>query len=79
MEGSQYQDWSSAEHMIDYSSYEYGFVIGYNLDCVKGAGSAIFFHIGSGPTAGCVATSSDMVLSYLSKLSAQSHPYILIN
>ena len=79
VEGTQYQDWNSAEHMIDYSSYEYGFVIGYNLGCVKGAGSAIFFHIGSGPTAGCVATSESYVLSYLSKLSSGANPYILIN
>lgn len=79
VEGTQYQDWSSAEHMIDYSGYEYGFVIGYNLNCVKGAGSAIFFHIGSGPTAGCVATSESYVLSYLSMLSASANPYILIN
>lgn len=79
VEGTQYMDWSSAEHMIDYSAYEYGFVIGYNLSCVKGAGSAIFFHIGSGPTAGCVATSESYVLSYLAKLSSDANPYILIN
>ena len=79
VEGTQYQDWSSAEHMIDYSAYEYGFVIGYNLSCVKGAGSAIFFHIGGNPTAGCVATSYNAVLAYLAKLSAAENPYILIN
>lgn len=79
VEGTRYQDWNSAEHMIDYSSYAYGFVIGYNLSCVKGAGSAIFFHLGSGPTAGCVATSESYVLSYLSKLSASANPFILIN
>lgn len=80
VEGTQYQDWSSAEHMIDYtSSYEYGFVIGYNLACVKGAGSAIFFHVGSGPTAGCVAVSRSEVLAYLSKLSSDANPFILIN
>lgn len=79
VEGTQYQDWSSAEHMIDYSNYEYGFVIGYNLSCVKGAGSAIFFHIGYGPTAGCIAVSQDKVLSYLSLLDKTANPYILIN
>ncbi len=79
VEGTDDKDWSSAEHMIDYAAYNYGFVIGYNTACVSPLGSAIFFHIGSAPTAGCVSTSEDMVLSYLQKLSANSHPYILIN
>ncbi len=72
------QDWSSAEHMIDYDNYEYGFVINYNAACEYNKGSAIFFHVGSSPTAGCVAVSREMVLSYLSALNASASPYILI-
>ena len=78
VDGSVNWYWSSAEHMIDYDNYEYGFVIGYNLACEKGKGSAIFFHIGSNPTAGCVATSRSTVLAYLAALSADANPYILI-
>lgn len=79
VEGVENKDWNSAEHMIDYSSYRYGFVIDFNTNpIVKGKGSAIFFHVGGGPTLGCVATSEGMVLSYLEKLNASQSPYILI-
>lgn len=73
------QDWNSAEHMAEISEYKYGFVVNYNMPPVYNAGSAIFFHIGSSPTAGCIATSEDMVLSYLSALDHDLCPYILIN
>ncbi len=53
------QDWSSAEHLIDYDpSYRYALSINYNEDCVPGVGSAIFLHCWRGqnqPTLGCVA------------------------
>lgn len=79
VEGTGEMDWSSAEHMIEYSNYRYGFVIEYNTqNIVPGIGSAIFFHCGSNPTAGCIAASEDTVLSYLSKLDAALSPYILI-
>ena len=78
VDGSEVWDWSSAEHMIDYDVYEYGFVIGYNLACEKGKGSAIFFHLGSSTTGGCVSASESAVLSYLAALSADANPYILI-
>lgn len=81
VESSGEKTWNSAEHMIDYASaYKYGFVVNYNMNPVEaGRGSAIFFHIGDGATLGCIATSEEMVLSYLANLSAEENPYIVIN
>lgn len=79
VEGTENKDWTSAEHMADYSaSYEYGFVIGYNPEAIPYAGSAIFFHVGSRSTTGCVATERDFVLQYLAALEEARNPYILI-
>lgn len=80
VEGTADMDWESAEHMIDYySSYKYGFVINFNMNPVApGKGSAIFFHIGTSPTVGCVAVSENMMLEYLKALDATQNPYILI-
>ena len=78
MEGTAEKDWNSAEHMIDYDVYRYGFVVDYNPEAVYNAGSAIFFHISANPTAGCIGTDEAHVLSYLSKLDASANPYILI-
>ena len=64
--------------MNDYSTYDYGFVINYNMPAKYNAGSAIFFHVGYKPTAGCVATSEEMVMQYLIKLNKAKSPYILI-
>ena len=71
---------SSGERMWEISSYKYGFVINYNTsNPVKGAGSAIFFHIShNSPTAGCVSVSESMVLKYLARLDKSKKPYILI-
>lgn len=67
------------EYMANIGGYSYGFVIEYNTDARKvGEGSAFFFHVGNGPTAGCVATDESSVLSYLSKLDKSKHPAILI-
>jgi len=76
--GTENMDWSSAEHMCEIPGYKYGFVVNYNMPAEYNKGSAIFFHIGSVPTQGCIATSEEMVLAYLAKLSADSNPYILI-
>lgn len=80
VEGTENKDWNSAEHMISYSrQYSYGFVVDYNMDpIVKGNGSAIFFHVSSTSTAGCIATSETMVLSYLAQLDKTRNPHILI-
>jgi len=78
VEGTANKDWNSAEHMIGYDVYRYGFVVDYNLQAVKYAGSAIFFHVGDNPTAGCVATGENMVLAYLKELDKERNPHILI-
>lgn len=80
VEGTANMDWNSAEHMISYSvSYKYGFVVNFNMDpIIPGKGSAIFFHCGSGPTAGCVAVPESSVLSYLERLDKNKNPYILM-
>ena len=78
VEGTAQKDWQSAEHMADYECYRYGFTVQYNVPAVKGAGSAIFFHIGSAPTLGCIAVSEEMVLAYLEELDAAAHPHVLI-
>jgi len=78
IEGTENKDWDSAEHMIDYGTYRYGFVVDYNLTAEYNAGSAIFFHIGSSSTAGCIATSENMVLAYLAQLDKTQKPHILI-
>lgn len=78
MEGTQNKDWNSAEHMIDYDVYRYGFVIDYNTAAEYNKGSAIFFHISSNPTAGCIGTDEAFVLGYLAKLNASANPYIII-
>lgn len=78
VEGVADKDWKSAEHMMSIPNYKYGFVINYNTPAEYNKGSAIFFHIGSNPTNGCVAASENMVLAYLAKLNAGENPYILI-
>ena len=73
------KDWNSAEHMIEYySAYRYGFVIKFNTDCVKGKGSAIFFHCSETPTAGCVGVSTEMMKAYLGVLDKNKNPYIIM-
>ncbi len=63
--------WSSAEKLADHpSSYKYGVVVEYNTDpIVKGNGSAIFLHVGSNPTLGCIATSEATMVSILKWLN----------
>lgn len=78
VESTAGKDWDSAEHMIDYPQYRYGFVVGYNMPARPAAGSAIFFHIGETATAGCIATNEAMVLAYLNKLDKTCNPHILI-
>lgn len=77
--GPAYMGWSRAEFMYYIQNYEYGFVINFNMNpIIPGKGSAIFFHISSGSTAGCVGTSEAMTLAYLKVLDASRNPYILI-
>lgn len=50
------KNWNSAEHIIDYTtSYQYCLAMDFNKECVPGAGSAIFLHVGhDSPTLGCI-------------------------
>jgi len=79
VEGTENKDWNSAEHMISYySSYKYGFVIGYNLGCTPGLGSAVFFHVAQRNTIGCVGVAEKDCLRFLARLDKEKNPYILI-
>lgn len=76
--GTDNKDWESAEQMIKYEDYKRGFVVDFNTECIYNAGSAIFFRIGSKPTAGGIALSQDNVENYLSHLDSSQNPYIII-
>jgi L,D-peptidoglycan transpeptidase YkuD (ErfK/YbiS/YcfS/YnhG family) len=52
------------EHLADYANlqYYYAIVINYNMNAVKGAGSAFFLHVSNGrPTAGCVSVPKNVM------------------
>lgn len=68
------------EHMTDHpEEYALGFVIEYNRrPSHPGAGSAIFFHCGAHPTAGCVAAEPRVVAQILARLDPQLSPHIHI-
>lgn len=72
--------WNSAEKMY-IPSYNYGFVINYNTTSrTPGKGSAIFFHVWSGPgngTSGCTSTSADNVIRTLKWLNLSKSPIII--
>lgn len=58
-------DWSSAEHIIDHKKgYEYCIAIDYNIERIKGLGSAFFLHCTiDKPTEGCIGIPrEDMIL-----------------
>lgn len=60
------------EEMYAYSpEYNYGIALDYNIDCVPGAGSNIFFHCkGAKPaTGGCVAVDEDVMRRILLRLT----------
>ena len=79
VEGTKNKDWQSAERMSRYTyEYAYGFVVGYNLEAVPYAGSAIFFHVSDHSTAGCIGTQESFVLKYLALLNKNANPHILI-
>lgn len=80
VEGTDNADWSSAEHLLDYQpSYNYAVEIAYNTNpIVSGKGSAFFVHVGSMPTAGCVAMQEQSVINMLQWLRKDKNPKILI-
>jgi L,D-peptidoglycan transpeptidase YkuD (ErfK/YbiS/YcfS/YnhG family) len=81
VEGTDDADWTGGEHLSEnVVSYAYAVVIEYNTvpNTVAGKGSAIFFHIGSKPTSGCVAVTQDTLLKILKWLSEDKQPGMLI-
>ena len=78
--GSRNVTWNSAEKMWTYDEYNYGVVVNYNTDpVVKNKGSAIFLHVGSSYTAGCVASDEQTIVAILKWLTPDADPMILIN
>ena len=80
VEGTDNKDWTSAEHLIEYSgNYDYCVFIEYNTNpVVSGKGSAFFLHVGQSPTAGCVAISEQNMINTLCWLNKAENPHILI-
>ncbi len=80
VEGTENADWKSAEHLIDYQpSYNYAVEIRYNVDpAVPGKGSAFFMHVGSAPTAGCVAMPEENIIQLLRWLDSEKDPHIIL-
>lgn len=72
---------ASSEHLIDYVPYyNYALNIGYNADCVKGAGSALFVHClgpAAGNTGGCIAIGEENMIRIL-QLYRENKTKILI-
>jgi len=76
------KDYNSFEHMRfpkDY--YRYGIVVNHNhIDekgAKKGAGSCIFIHIKSVPTAGCTVMSENEIKEIIKWLNVKKHPLLL--
>lgn len=60
------KEWDSAEHIAGVkSSYNYVLALDYNVDCVPGAGSAIFMHCTPTGGAGCIAVSEDKMVEIM--------------
>ncbi|WP_157800180.1 L,D-transpeptidase family protein [Sporolactobacillus pectinivorans] len=60
--------------------YDYGFVINYNTQRVRGKGSAVFFHIALGKykyTLGCTAVSEENVVRIMKWLNPKDKPVII--
>lgn len=65
--------------LLDDYWYKYCMVIEYNTNpIVKGKGCAIFFHLGDGPTYGCVAISERGMLEILNWFEPDKKPSILM-
>jgi len=75
-------DYNSKEHMkFPKNYYKYGVVVNHNhfdeAGAVKGAGSCIFIHIKSVPTAGCTVMKEDQVKTLIKWLDVESHPLLV--
>jgi D-alanyl-D-alanine dipeptidase len=76
------RDYKSFEHMkFNKDYYKYGVVVNHNhIDesgAKKGAGSCIFLHIKSSPTAGCTVMSEDEMKEVISWLDASKNPLLV--
>jgi L,D-peptidoglycan transpeptidase YkuD (ErfK/YbiS/YcfS/YnhG family) len=65
--------------LIRSDAYKYCLVIEYNTHpVVKGAGSAIFFHLGDEPTSGCITVSEEQMNPILMWLNPKMKPSVLM-
>ncbi|HHD79731.1 MAG TPA: hypothetical protein ENK98_08910 [Epsilonproteobacteria bacterium] len=75
-------DYKSKEHMrFAKNYYKYGIVVNHNhideTGAKKGAGSCIFIHIKSVPTAGCTVMREDQMKEMIKWLDAKKHPLLV--
>lgn len=68
-----------AERLYQPTPYSVAFVIGYNLNRTRGAGSAIFLHVSlNRPTAGCVSVPRERVIALLRWLDPRLAPRVVM-
>ena len=75
-------DYKSKEHMrFPKNYYKYGVVVNHNhideAGAIKGAGSCIFIHIKSVPTAGCTVMREDEMKEIIKWLDVDKHPLLV--
>ncbi|MGN1250796.1 MAG: L,D-transpeptidase family protein [Candidatus Spyradocola sp.] len=81
VEGTADKDWSSAENLGRIKTeYALAVVVEYNYgsSTVPGKGSAIFLHVGSESTSGCIAIPKSDLKSLIKWLDDSKSPHILI-
>lgn len=81
VEGTADKDWSSAENLGRIKTeYALAVVVEYNYgsSTVAGKGSAIFLHVGSESTSGCIAIPKSDLKSLIKWLDDDKSPHILI-
>jgi len=72
------RDYKSFEHMkFPKNFYKYGIVVDHNAKAKRGAGSCIFIHIKSIPTAGCTVMNEDEMKKILRWLEYDRHPLLI--
>jgi L,D-peptidoglycan transpeptidase YkuD (ErfK/YbiS/YcfS/YnhG family) len=85
---TRYNEWvdsrllagAKPEAMHQVPAYDYAAVIAYNLARVKGLGSAVFLHVGTGgPTGGCVSLPRAELIRVLLWLRPRDNPRISIS
>ncbi|MEA3492727.1 MAG: hypothetical protein U9R27_12625 [Campylobacterota bacterium] len=72
------RDYKSFEHMkFPKNFYKYGIVVDHNARAKRGAGSCIFIHIKSIPTAGCTVMSEKQMKEILRWLDYDKNPLLI--